>query len=76
MGGVAPGEGDVTILERNEAVIADGDVGLGAEITQSVCRATEGTLDLDDPVVAEQGRQPLGQVAQGYSFLRSSRFAS
>jgi hypothetical protein len=52
-------------------VVGDGNtMGVGAEISQGVLGAAEGTLGIDHPVLAEQGPQPrckgarFGQMQQ------------
>ena len=56
MCGIAPSEGDVAMVERDESVVGDGDaVGVSAEIAQGMLGSSEGALGVDDPVVAEQG---------------------
>ena len=52
--GIAPAEGDVAVFKSDQSVVGDGDaVGVGAEIAQGMFGTTEGTLGVDDPVVAE-----------------------
>ena len=56
MCGIAPSEGDVAMVERDESVVGNSDaVGVSAEIAQGMFGSTEGALGVDDPVVAEQG---------------------
>jgi len=56
MCGIAPSEGDVAMVERDQSVVGDGDaVGVSAEIAQGMLGSSEGALGVDDPVVAEQG---------------------
>ncbi len=63
MRGVSPAEGDVAPLQGDESAVGDGDaVGVSAEIAQRVFRSAEGWLGIDDPVVAEQGSEPGGEV--------------
>jgi len=71
MDGVAPTESNVFLGESNQPGVRDGDaMGVGAEIAQHVFWAAEGSLGVDDPVVAEQHSQPgsesvrLGQRQQ------------
>ena len=65
MCGIAPSEGDVAMVERDESVVGDGDaVGVSAEIAQGMLGSSEGALGVDDPVVAEQGAQPCCEGAR------------
>ena len=62
--GVAPTEVDVVIVQCNESVVGDRDaMRVGAEIAQDVLGTSEGTLGVDDPVVAEQSSQPCCEAA-------------
>ena len=64
VGGIAPAQGDVAIMKRNEPGVGDGDaMGVGAEIAQHMFRSSEWPLGVDDPVVAEQHPQPGGEGA-------------
>ena len=58
MGVVLPAEGDLVILEGDEAMVGDGDaMGIAGEIAENVMGTAEGWLGIDDPVVTEQGAQ-------------------
>src|SRR6202030_1523127 len=62
--GVSPTEGDVALLKGDESAVGDGDaVGGAAEIVQRCLRSPEGRLGIDDPVVAEQGSETVGEAA-------------
>ncbi len=59
MGRIAPAEGDVAVFQSNESVVRNGNtMGIGAEISQGMLGAAEGTLGVDDPVLSEQRSQP------------------
>ena len=59
MRGVPPAEVDLVIVERDKSVVRDRDpMSVGAEIAQNVLGTSEGTLGVDDPVMAEQSSQP------------------
>lgn len=61
--GVTPTEADVVIVECNESMVGDRDaMRVGAEIAQNVFGASERTLGVDDPIVAEQSSQPCCEV--------------
>ena len=62
VGGIAPAEGDVAIGESDQPAVGNGDaMGIGAEIAQHMLRATEGSLGVDNPVMAKQYPQPSGE---------------
>jgi len=62
---VTPAEYNVAVLERNQSVVGDGhSMGVGAKIAQRVFWASEGSLDVDHPVVAEEGSQPCREVTR------------
>ncbi len=53
---IAPLEGHLAVLERYEAVVADGDaVRIAPEIAQDMGRRTKGGFGIDDPVLLEKG---------------------
>jgi len=59
MGGVSPLEGDVALGESDQPAVGDGNaMGVGAQIAQHMFRSSEGSLGVDDPVMAEQYAQP------------------
>ena len=73
MRGIAPAEGDVATGESDQPGVGDGDaMGVGAEVAQHMFRSAEGTLGVDNPVVAEQYSQPGGEGA----WLRKVREAA
>src|SRR5437588_9421314 len=50
------------MLEGDQAMIGDGDaVGIAGEITQDVLGASEGRLEVNHPVLSEQGAQERGK---------------
>jgi hypothetical protein len=62
--GVSPAEGDLATLQRNEAMVRDGDsMRVTAQVTENVVRATEGRFAVDHPVLTEErteeGREGL-----------------
>ena len=65
MCGIPPAKRDLAIPQGDQPVVGDGDtVGVRAEIPQDMLRSSEGSLAVDDPVVAKQlsepGREDLG----------------
>ena len=53
VGIIAPEEGNLAILEGEEAIIADGDsVGVSAEVGKNPLGAIEGGFAIDDPLLA------------------------
>lgn len=56
---IAPSKGDVAGFQSDEPAVGDGDaVGISAEIAQGMFGATEGSLGVDHPVMAEESSQP------------------
>jgi len=52
---VLPTEGDLIVLEADEAMVLDRDaVGVAGEILENVFCTTEGRLGIDDPVLREE----------------------
>jgi hypothetical protein len=67
VGIVFPAEGDLVVLEGDEAMVGDGDaMGVAAEIAEDVMGATEGWFNIDDPWLTEQGAQ---ESAEGFLVL-------
>ena len=55
---VLPAEGDLVILEGDEAMVGDGDaMSIAAEIAQHMLGTAERWFGVDDPVLPEQGTQ-------------------
>jgi hypothetical protein len=53
IGIIAPEEGNLAVLEGEEAVIADGDsVGISTEVGKDSLGAIEGGFAVDDPLLA------------------------
>jgi len=68
---VSPAECDISILERDQAIVGNGhSMGVAAEIAENIFRAAEGRLAMDDPVLAvefaDEGTKSLrvGKVLQ------------
>ena len=62
MRGIPPAKRDLAIRQGNQSVVGDGDtVGVGAEILQDMLWSTEGSLAVDDPVMAKQLSEPGGE---------------
>ena len=62
MGVIFPAEGDLIVLEGDEAMVGDGNaVGEPAEIAEDVMGAAEGWFGIDDPWLTEQGAQESGE---------------
>jgi hypothetical protein len=55
MSGVPPAEGDLLFSKRDQAM------GVAAEIVQHILGATEGTFQVDDPVLLKQGSEPSSE---------------
>ena len=67
MGIILPAEGDLVVLEGDEAMVGDGDaMGVAAEIAEDVMGAAEGWFGIDDPWLTEQGAQ---ESAEGFLVL-------
>ena len=55
---ISPAEGDLVVLEGDEAMVGDGDaMGVAGEIAENMMGTAEGWLGIDDPVLTEQGAQ-------------------
>ena len=62
--GVSPAEADLAIREGDQPAVRDaGAMGVSAEIPESVLRAAEGPLGVDDPVVTKQDSEPGSEAA-------------
>ena len=60
--GIAPAEGDLSIGERDQSVVGDGHtVGVAAQIVHHIFRATEGTFQIDHPILSIEWPQPSGE---------------
>jgi len=60
--GVSPAKGDLATLQRDEAMVGDGDtMGVAAQVTENVFRATEGRFAIDHPVLIKQLTQERGE---------------
>ena len=63
VGIVLPAEGDAFSIESQQAMIGDGDaVGVAAEIAQHLAGSAESRLGVDDPVLAMQTAEELGEL--------------
>ena len=50
---IPPEEGDLAVLQGQDAVVGDGDaVGIAAQISDDLFRGAEGRLAVDDPLFA------------------------
>jgi len=55
IGVVPPAEGDITILDLEDTIIADSDpVGISAEIFEDTLGAIEGRLAIDNPFFMQE----------------------
>jgi len=62
MRGIPPARRDLAIPQGDQSVVKDGDtVGVGAEIAQDMLRSSEGSLAVNDPVMAKQLAEPGGE---------------
>ena len=62
MSRIAPAESDLAVAERNQAVVRDGHaMGVAAEIVHDVFRTTEGTFQIDHPILSMQWPKPSGE---------------
>lgn len=62
--GVTPAEAYPVSIQGDESVVGNRDaMCVRAEIAQDMLRTSEGTLGVDDPVVAEEGSQPCCEAA-------------
>jgi len=58
VGIILPAEGNLVVLESDEAMVGDGDaVGIAAEIAEDMMGATKRGFGIDDPLLAVQGTQ-------------------
>src|SRR6185503_13478780 len=62
MAPVAPAEGDLSALDRDEAAVGDRDpMGIAAEIGLHLVRAAEGWLGVDHPLLVTQRAEAVGE---------------
>ena len=58
VGGVSPAKGDLVAMQRDEAMVGDGDaMGVGTQVVEDILGAAKGRLAVDHLLVAEQGAQ-------------------
>jgi len=58
VGGVSPAKGNLVAMQRDEAMVGDGDaMGVGTQVVEDILGAAKGRLAVDPPLVAEQGAQ-------------------
>jgi hypothetical protein len=58
VGIILPAEGNLVVLESDEAMVGDGDaMGIAAEIAEDMMGATKRGFGIDDPFLAMQGTQ-------------------
>jgi len=70
---ILPEEGDLVVVQGQEAVIADGDaMGVASQIGQHVVWATKGRLGVDDPLLAEKWPQECAKDLFLFQGLESS----
>jgi hypothetical protein len=71
VGIILPAEGDLIVLEGDEAMVGDGDaMGVAAEIAEDVMGTAERGFGIDDPIVTEQGTQ---ESVEGFLILKRSK---
>src|SRR5580704_12378865 len=59
---ITPAKSDLAISERDQAMVGDGHtMSVAAEIVQHIFGATEGTFQVDHPVLSKQRPQPGGK---------------
>ena len=59
---ITPAKSDLAIGEGNQAVVGDGNtMSVAAQIVQHIFGATEGTFQVDHPVLSKQWPQPGGK---------------
>src|SRR5215831_2640844 len=60
---VFPTEGDPLTVKRDESMVGDGHaMGVAAQITEDLPRATEGWLGINHPVLAVEAAQQLAKL--------------
>ena len=56
MGVVLAAESDLAVLERDQAMVGDGDaMGVTGQVVQDIFGTAEGRLGVNDPILTEQG---------------------
>jgi len=59
---ITPAKSDLAIGERDQAMVGDGHaMSVAAQIVQHIFGATEGTFQVDHPVLSKQRPQPGGK---------------
>jgi hypothetical protein len=67
---VVPEEGDAFLLERQEAMVGDGDaVGVAGQIVENVFCSTEGWLGIDDPLLEKELAQQKPEALRSGKLL-------
>jgi hypothetical protein len=67
---VLPAEGDLIVLEADEAMVGDGDaVGVAGKIVQYVFGSTEGRLGVDYPVLGKELPEEMLEAFRCDEFL-------
>jgi len=62
MGGVSPTKGDVVLVDRDQAVVGNGDaVSVAAEIFQNMCGTSKGWFAVNHPFMTEEWPQESGK---------------
>ena len=73
MGGVSPAKGDLVVVDRDQAVVGDGDaVSVAAEILQNMFGTSEGWLAVDHPSMTKQWPEECGKGLGGSQGLQFS----
>jgi len=77
---VLPGEGDMGLVEGDEAGVGDGDaMGVAAEIGEHLGGAAEGLLGVNDPVDPPHGGETFGEgrrIGERRKFAEEAEVAS
>jgi hypothetical protein len=77
---VGPPKGDLAVIERQQALVADGDaVGIAAEVFQHMSGSAEGRLGINHPFFLFEGSQEWGEgagIAQPFQISEKLQGAS
>ena len=73
IGGIAPAKGDLVLVEKDQAVVGNGDaMGVAAEVLQNMFWTSEGWLAVDHPWISEQWPEECGKGLGGSQGLQFS----
>ena len=73
MGGVAPAKGNLVLIERDQAVVGNGDaMGIAAEVLENMFGTSKGRFAVDDPLMTEQRPEECGKRLGGSQGLQFS----